>query len=250
VAIALADCYSKANRPADARRLYEQLKDSPNAKSIVWFNLGVLRAQAGDTAGAEEAYRKTLELSPNDLDAMNNLGLILFKKGEYADAETLFDKLSGLNPISTEAKSNLAAAAAKAGDMKKAIAVWKQLAHAEPWRVDVRLNLANALWQTGDAEAARAGYLQVLSIDKHNAEGFNGVGLYDLKMGKLAPAENAFRSAILANANYVPAYNNLAVVLEKRNKRADAIRILERASEIAPDNAEVRKNLERMKAAD
>jgi Tfp pilus assembly protein PilF len=74
------------------------------------------------------------------------------------------------------------------------------------------------------------------------------MGLWSLEDAKLAEAEALFRQAMAAKKDYVPAYVNLAVTLEKENKRADAIKVLEAALKIDPKNDDAKKNLARMKS--
>jgi Tfp pilus assembly protein PilF len=160
-----------------------------------------------------------------------------------------FDKLVGLNPTSTAAKLNLASAAARTGDLKKAIMAWRDVLKVEPNRLDIRLDMANAQWEARDIEGAKANYQQILTIDKNNTEALNGIGLYHLRASKFAPAEAAFRSSIASNRKFIPAYNNLAVTLERMNRRQQAMDILEQALKIDPADPEIKKNLSRMKAA-
>ncbi len=228
---------------------YEALMGKTKETASFYFNLGVLRAFAKNVAGAEEAYRKALDLDGNDLDALNNLGILLYKKGQYEEAKTLFDKLSGLNPSSKDAKKNLAAAAVQCGDLETAKKVWKDMLKAEPSNVGVRLDLANALWQTDDSAGARQQFMIVLQSDPNNSEALNGMGLYHLKQNSLQLAEAAFKQSIAGDSRYLPAYNNLAVTLERLNRRKEAIALLEKALKIDPQNAEIKKNLERLKSA-
>jgi tetratricopeptide (TPR) repeat protein len=250
IALALGDAYSRAGRKADALKYYEGLRVAEARNPVFWFNLGVMRAQNQDLEGAEQAYRRVLELNPTDLDSLNNLALLLYRKKQYEEAATLFEKLSGLNPSSIATKLNLAAAASKSGDMRKAIDAWKDIIRLEPKRVPVRLDLANGLWGLGDVEGARYHYLQILSIEKDNAEALNGVGLCYLQTSKLPQAEAAFRSSLEANPKLIGAYNNLAVTLQRMNHVADAIKVLEKALTIAPDDEEIKTNLRRMRGDD
>ncbi|HLK15379.1 MAG TPA: tetratricopeptide repeat protein [Fimbriimonadaceae bacterium] len=249
VPLALAECYTKTHRLDDAASLYDDLKGSQGDKAAYWFNLGYLKQQAHDVPAAEAAYRKCLEIDGNDLDALTNLGMLLFRKGSYAESEVLFDKLSGLNPSSQTAKHNLAVAAMQAGDTEKATQAWKELVRSNPGSVEPRVQLADALWKKGDFAGAKYHYGQALLQDPHNAAALNGMGLVQLRDTKLKEAAASFRSAIAANSKFVPAYNNLALALEKLNKRKDAIRILNRAHSIDPKDDDVNRNLDRMKAA-
>ena len=247
VSLALGEAYTQAGRSDLALPYYEGMKDTLAKSATFWFNLGVLRNQAGDPKGAEEAYRKALAISPNDLDTMNNLGLLVFRNGDFAEAMTLFDKLVGLNPSSKSARLSLAAAAARSGNWGKAIENWREHIKANGDDIPVRLDLANALWESGDYATARYHYLQVLSRDPNNYEAMNGMGLFHLRDSKFAQAEAAFRGSISAEKGFIPAYNNLAITLDKMNRRKEAIAILEQALKIAPDDAEVKANLQRLK---
>ncbi|AIE87749.1 tetratricopeptide repeat protein [Fimbriimonas ginsengisoli] len=249
VALALGEAYARAGRREDALKYYESLRSIEAKNPTFWFNLAVLRGAMGKTPEAEQAYRRVLELSPNDLDALNNLGLLLFRGGKFEEATTLFDKLSGLNPSSIAAKVNLGSAAANAGQTAKAIAAWKEVIRAEPSRAAIRLQLANALWEQGDVDGARYHYLQILAGNKDNPEALNGIGLCHLKANKLPQAEAAFRSAVEAKPNYIAAYNNLAITLERMKQPVEAIKILEKAQKIAPDDPDIRANLERMRSS-
>jgi superkiller protein 3 len=247
IALALGDAYARAGRRADALKYYEGLREAEAKNSVYWFNLGVMRAQNNDSTGAEQAYRRVLELSPVDLDALNNLALLLYRKRQYEESTTLFEKLAGLNPSSVATKLNLGASAAKSGDLRKAIEAWKEVLRAEPKRTAVRLDLANALWEQGDVDGARTHYLLVLGSEKDNSEALNGIGLCYLRALKLPQAEAAFRSCLEVDPKMIGAYNNLAVTLQRMNHTNDAIKVLEKALTIAPDNDDVKTNLRRMR---
>jgi tetratricopeptide (TPR) repeat protein len=249
ITFVLADTYAKTGHRDEALKTYARLKTGDSANPTYWFNLAVLRSQGGDSDGAEKAYRKVLELNPLDMDTLNNLGLLLYKRGDYQGSMAMFDKLSQLNPNSTSAKVNYAAAATKAGDLKQAISAWKDLVRSDPAKPSLQLDLANALWDSGDYDGARFHYLEVLKVDKSSAEALNGVGLYHLHSAHYPQAEAAFRSSIDANSGFVPAYNNLAITLERMNRKTQALAVLEQASKIDGNDPDVKRNLQRMKAS-
>ncbi|HRI43145.1 MAG TPA: tetratricopeptide repeat protein [Fimbriimonadaceae bacterium] len=249
VVLALAECYSRLNRRADALRLLESMQTDLGANATFWFNLGVLRNEAGEAEGAEIAYRNALQIDENDPDTLNNLGLLLFKQRKYDEAADLFGRLAGIATANTSAKLNQASALAMAGKLTRATEIWKEVVKAEPSKLDARLDLAAALWKLGDKEGAKYHYTQVLMQDKANARAMNGLGLWNLDEAKNTEAETYFRQAIAAKKDYLPAYVNLAVTLEKLNRRADAIKVLEQALKIDPKNEDAKKNLARMKGA-
>ncbi len=253
VTIALANAYTRGGRKLDALNLYETLGKVMQNDAPFWYNLGVLRAGASDRRGAYAAYHKALELNPTDLDTLNNLGLLVYGNGDYEQAVTHFEKLAGLAPGVVTYRVNLAAARVKLGRADLAIEDWRKILHLSPTYTAARLNLANTLWLEKDYEGARYHYNQVLMIEKSDpkarAEALNGLGLYHLRASKLDDAEVAFRGSVALDPKFGSSYNNLAIVLERKNKRADAIKVLERGLRVDADNEEIKKNLARMKAA-
>ena len=249
VVLALGDSYAQTDRSKEAAQLYATFSTANETNPIYWYNLGVLRAKNGDKPGAEAAYRKSLALKDDDVDSLNNLGVLLFNKEDFAEARTIFEKLIGLVPNNTRIQKNFAASAARSGDMDAALPIWKNLIKVNPNDTDIRLDLANALYDAKDIEGARYHFMTILKQKPNSAEGYNGIGLCHLFGNKLVEAEAAFRSSISNNSKFAPAYNNLAITLEKMNRRKQAIQILERAAIIDPTNVDVQRNLKRMKAA-
>lgn len=244
----LAENYVLLRKSPEARQIMEDLKANNDDNYKFWFNLGVLRSMGGDKEEAISAYRRALEISPNDPDTLNNLGLLTFESGNYEEAAKIFERQVGLVENSTQAKLNLAAALARLHQLGRAVSIWKDFVKANPSRDDVRVNLANALWLEGDKENAKYHFGQVLMHSPNNASALNGMGLWYYEKDKLAEAEAKFRAAIASDAKLAQAYNNLALTLERRNKKAEAIKYLEQAVKIEPDNQEARGNLERMKS--
>jgi tetratricopeptide (TPR) repeat protein len=246
--LVLAEIYTRQDRPADAIRLLEPVSAEMSESAHYWYNLGVLRERTNDQPGAEAAYRKALAIDPTDLDAMNNLGLILYKTERYDEAVGHFEKLGSSNPNSYDAKLNLAAVYSKLDRTDEAIELWKSYLHAHGDKHEVRIDLANALWSEGHLETARFHYQFVLNRQPTNAPALNGVGLYSLYLHKPAEAEASFRKAIVSDRAFLPAYNNLAVTLERQNKVKEAIAVLEQALKINPEFEDARTNLDRLRA--
>lgn len=248
IVLALGDCYSRSGRNTDLETLYTNYNSMFDSDATFHYNMGVIRKKKGDMVGAEESFRKAYALRDADKDTLSNLGVILFNKGEYAEAREIFEKLMGIDP-SARNKKNFAAAAARSGDVKAALPIWNAILAANPADIDVRLLVADAAYEMGNTADAMSQYKAVLARKSTSAMALDGVGRCHLRNANYSGAELALRSAISADAKFVPAYNNLAVVLEKMNKRSEAIALLEKALKIEPENADVSKNLKRMRAA-
>lgn len=248
VIITLADCYSNLKKPEKVSKLYVDYAGALSSEPDYYYNLGLSRLSLKDYAGAESAFRKSYQLRDTDKDCLLNLGALLFQRGEYEEARLMFEKLMGLEP-SVRNKKNFAAAASRSGDTKAALPVWNDVLKTNPNDLEVRLLVADAVYDDGDYKTAMNMYKAVLAIKPKSATALDGIGRCQIATAEYAAAEASLRSAIQADPKFVQAYNNLAVVFEKQNKRKEAIALLEKAASMEPNNADVLKNLKRMKSA-
>jgi tetratricopeptide (TPR) repeat protein len=64
----------------------------------VWFDLGLVRQDLRDRAGAAHAYRKALDIKPDYADAALNLGTVLQEAGDLDGAMDAYTKAYRLRP--------------------------------------------------------------------------------------------------------------------------------------------------------
>jgi len=77
-------------RAGEAAALYRQVLAVRPDSVRAWVNLGNAEAGRGSRDAAEKAYRRALEISPDDRDALNNLAWLLLEEGSrLEEAETL-----------------------------------------------------------------------------------------------------------------------------------------------------------------
>ena len=73
-----------------AAALYRQVLEVRPTSTRAWVDLGNAEATRRQTGQAERAYRRALEISPHDRDALNNLAWLLLEEGTRLDeAEAL-----------------------------------------------------------------------------------------------------------------------------------------------------------------
>jgi tetratricopeptide (TPR) repeat protein len=99
---ALATEPYSAERHRELLALAQQHPDNP----FVEFGLGWEARRGGDLQLAETAYRRALELWPNNDRVMNNLGNTLAALGRQDEALALYQKAYGVNPMNSAAYFN------------------------------------------------------------------------------------------------------------------------------------------------
>jgi tetratricopeptide (TPR) repeat protein len=71
----------------------------PIRQEVFYFQLGAAHERTGQYADAEKAFRKCLQLSPNNADALNYLGYMWAEKGvNLGEARTMIEKAVALEP--------------------------------------------------------------------------------------------------------------------------------------------------------
>ena len=76
--------------------------------------------QAGDYAGAAEAYRSFLKMQPGEVGAHSNLGVVLVKLGRYNEAIEEYRAAYRLAPEDARIAVNLSLALEKSGRLNEA----------------------------------------------------------------------------------------------------------------------------------
>jgi choline-sulfatase len=99
--------------------------DSNNAG--YWANLGNARRAVGDRAGAEQAYRRALDVDRRTVDAANGLAVLLVEAGRPGDAVPLLEQAIAAAPDFVEARLNLGIALQQSGQNARASAAYRQV---------------------------------------------------------------------------------------------------------------------------
>ena len=98
----LALAHKRQGKYEDAIELYEKiLVDNPK-NPVFLYNLGNIHFDMGRRREAEEYYRKSLAIEPNQVDASISLGNLLVSNAKLDDALLIFKRLvndfTGLTP--------------------------------------------------------------------------------------------------------------------------------------------------------
>jgi len=120
----------------DDRRLYESMVASDPANASAHYNLGNLRAAAGDLEGAIAAWETAVSINPRHAAAHNNLGNAFAMTSRYAQARPHYEAVRQLDPGEAMALYNLARLAELEGRGDEAVALYRGYLAAERRRGD------------------------------------------------------------------------------------------------------------------
>lgn len=156
----------------------------------LWKCLGAVRHHAGDGAGAAEAFRRAVEIAPEDAGAWASLGLMLATADRSAEAIDALRRAVEINPDESSAARNLGLSLMKAGRSAEARDVYRSLAARSPNDADVLGWLGHASAAADDIETAYAAYTRSLQISPGNQNLELTLALVERDLG-LFPASRA-----------------------------------------------------------
>jgi protein O-GlcNAc transferase len=201
-----------------------------------------LRA-AGDTGAAEEAYRHALDLNPQRTESLIALSGLLLIRDQAEEARDLLLQCCGIAPDNAEAWSTLGLALRMGGEPRLALSAFVRAQGLEPDRLEYVLNGVDVAVEAKetDAEIAR---LTVACAQNPLKLAFQiGRGVLLERAGRLAEAIDVLEAASeLAPEELLP-LRLLASALTRAKRNAEAEPVLRRMLAIAPDDPVAGNNL-------
>ncbi len=106
------------------------------------------------------------------------------------------------------------------------------------------LIVGHRLMAAGEYQLALKAYQRSAAEHGMNVDVLSAIGSADLALGRLGQAERSLRQAIDADESFVPAWNNLGVVLMEKGEIAEAARVFRVAFGLDSGNSpQIRDNL-------
>ncbi len=222
---------------------------------------GRMLVAAGRHAEAVPVLEKATQLLPRDTQAWQTYGQSLTGAGRRDDAQKALARFSELS-----AEAQVAAAAAKEGpnvpadpalrealkllelgQFEKALELTRKAAAAAPGDLWPRVLSIRALLSLKRLDEALQVAQDTLRLAPDNPDVVYQRGVVQLALGQPDAAEADFRRALQLAPAYVPAMNDLAVLLMVRGDFAQARTLLEKVLEIKPDDQVAAGNLKKLK---
>jgi Flp pilus assembly protein TadD len=207
--------------------------EAPAAEFYRLFDVAVQLAQKKQYDAAVPAWRKALDLSPDDARAHNNLGLALAENGKIDEAIAEYRKSLGLDDRSSQTNNNLGSALAEAGRMGEATASFERALELDPDNPRAHNNLGGALAESGRLVEAIEHLRRVVEIEPDLADGHNNLGAALARFGSLDEALLHLEKAVALAPQDVGYRYNFGRTLAAKGRFADAASQLEEAAKLS-----------------
>ncbi|MEO6524706.1 MAG: tetratricopeptide repeat protein [Mucilaginibacter sp.] len=227
------------NKPADKKFVLVASKPMTYADSVAVKQLffSALREKTiGSYASATELFNKILQIDPSNDATLYELGKIKRVQNDNQAAQGLFEKAVTVSRDNKYYWMALAESYEKSNDLPKLESVFNELIRLDPDNPEYQFDKANAYY-------IQKRYDEALAIYKQMEQ---NIGLNDdlvlarqkiyIKQGKIGPAAAGLEDMIKANPNQIRYYLMLSEIYNSNNLNDKALKILERAQKVDPNN--------------
>jgi Flp pilus assembly protein TadD len=166
VDVAQARAMDLVGMDAEARRILEDVVRRHPRNGPAWAALGLVRADAGDSAGAVAALTRAARFMRQDAKVLNNLGFARMATGDARGAAEVLQKAVQLAPTDPTTRNNLGFALARLERDDEALQLFLAATGSE---ADARYNLGVACAQRGDRAGAMTNWQAALAAQPEHA---------------------------------------------------------------------------------
>ncbi len=200
-----------------------------------FLRAGMANERTGNYPGAVRAYRRGLEVEPENVELLNALGFSLFQQGRSDEAVEALEKAVEVDPKHSKAHNNLALASIDIGELELAEAHYRESLALEP-QPAIYNDLGFVLERQGLPDEAEEQYREALALDPDSAAAHTNLGTSLARRGELTEAEGHYRAALESEPS-TQASTGLGIVLSEQGRLDEAAASFEDAIEADPGNA-------------
>ena len=208
-------------------------------------NLGVAFYKTGMLDEAVREFRRVTELQPGDEHGEFFLGLLALRQGRLEEAVRTLREATARPVVRGATYLNLAAALERSGRLEDARLSLTRAEQLLPNDPTVRLSSAVLALRRGDVPAADAMLREAAVLwgtRARPAAWFHYAGLVAAILGELDRAIAVLTEGMIVHPHSAVLVNNLATVLERRGRYADAANAVERGQLEDPTLPQLHKN--------
>jgi arylsulfatase A-like enzyme/Tfp pilus assembly protein PilF len=206
----------------------------------------------GQLAAAEAAFRRTLELEPDDAERFGlcheNLAFVLAAQGKTDEAIQHYRAALAANPRSPSAHVNFGTTLSKLGRTDEAIAQYEAALADSPANPTAHNDLARDLLQKGRVDEAIAHYREAIRLRPTYFEAYARLAEALRAAKKLDEAAQTWEAALRVDPEFQAARQELAMTLIDLRRHARAEQVLRETLARSPSDVGARLALARLLA--
>lgn len=204
---------------------YQKVADLEPTDVDAWVMLGRLNKVGQDNATSEKAYKKVLELDPDNEDALTGLAMSAAESGDMAGAASMLEKASAKSP-NPRAMAQLGEMYEQMKDYKNAAKAWQKALDLSGGNPEVKRQLANNLVMSDQIDEAIRVYEELVEDEPKDLGSVLRLSeLYRQKRAFDKARTYAVKAKELDGTNVSVRFNEVAL-LEAEGKTTEAVALM------------------------
>lgn len=200
----------------------------------LWFVFGATLHALGERPGAIDAFRKTTELAPAFVPALNALATVLTEEGQTAQAIQILDRAVALVPSDVPTLFNRGIVLERLARLQESLAAYDAAIAADASFAPAWLNRGAVLMVLGHYESAVANNRRLIVLQPDSADAHFNLAEALLGLGRSREALAACDRAIQLDPRRAQSYVDRGLALSDLGDFGDAQRAFATADEISP----------------
>jgi len=219
--------------------------DDDHEKASAYNTQGNALDRMGRALDAVSAYRRAVELDPDNIGFAFNLGVCLTKIKKYPSAVSTLQQVAKAQPNNFEAQLYLAISLDKTGRHEQSLSHYLQVIELQPGHVLARANLCSLLFNQKQYTQSAAHMQKAISLDPDNADYHLHLARIMEKRDRPIDALEQYRETIRLNPKSAQAHNALGALFGRSGNIKRAIHYFNEALRLKPNYPHTKRNLER-----
>jgi spermidine synthase len=219
------------------KQLLSSLKENPRSADI-HRNLGVIYQSRGQIDKAIDAFKKSLMYNPRQPEVYLALGALYETKGLIEESINAYKKITELEPKFAAAYGSLSVLYERVGRLDEAIEATQKVIELEPNLWLAHSTLGSLYLSKGEYGKAIKSLTRAIELQPNSPAPYYNLGIVYTQQGKYSEAADAFKQTIKVAPNFDTAYLNLAKLYVERNIQLDEAIQLARQAAMLNQSAE------------
>ena len=214
--------HHRANRLAEAEKLYARARAVAPSSFDAWYLAGALLLQRGAYREARPMLERALRLGPESAQCALRLGLACTGAGDLPGAERHLRAAIQRDALMPDAWNHLGFVLRLLGRLDEARGCYERAVAFKPDYIEAHDRLGALLCEQHGHAAGLPHFRRVVELQPDYVPGWSNLGAALVMDGQLTPARDAFDRALSLDSDNEQALTGRALVLERSYQMAEA----------------------------
>ena len=205
-----------------AKARCEQLLQRDPQQAFAIGCLASIESRLGQRSRAEQLFRRSLELNPQQPDFWHNFAGLLIDQARWDAAIACSRQAIGLNAANASYWERIGFALWQSGALAEALQATQQALQLDPANQSACLNAAGILRQDGQPHQARAVLEALLQQQPAHVDALSNLACIDREQGQLDDALALVTRAISLQPDHVDSHINAAIIFRIKGQLRQA----------------------------